>query len=42
MESVERLCVQERDYMTRRDDEFENCRVQMTKHDTQVVSNKYK
>lgn len=38
---MERMCVQVRDSVTQGDSEFENCRVQMAKHDTQTVSNKY-
>lgn len=38
---MERMRVQVRDSMTQGDSEFENCGVQMAKHDTQIVSNKY-
>lgn len=35
VDGMEQMCVQICDYVTRGDNESENCRVEMTKHDTQ-------
>lgn len=39
VDGMEQMCVQICDYVTRGDNEYENCRVEMTKHDTQPQTN---